>query len=462
MRALEETSKSFYKSVIFPSDLTPTEIYQRLPGKKKFLLESTIPHETKGKYSFIGADPYFEVKGSEQTTVVHHHGDQTETEINENPLTYLKQVMPKDWRIPPLPFHGGAVGYVGYDAIREFEEIGKNLPDDIQMPDVHLMLYQTIVVVDHSKEKTYLVATNPENELEEVLDERLEQLEVILETNVAKTESHLEDLHFEPEINEEAFKKKVTEAKKYIDAGEVLQVVLSQRMTAKMNGDAFLYYQKLRKTNPSPYMFYIDFEDYTVLGSSPESLIQTSGDTVRANPIAGTRPRGKTKAEDEELMRELLQDEKEITEHKMLVDLSRFDLKSVCEESSITLPKFMEIEKYEHVMHIVSEVHGKLKRDISSIDALIACLPAGTVSGFPKVRSMQIINELEHKKRGAYGGGVGFINFHHDMNMALAIRSLVVKDGKAYLQAGAGIVKDSSPQKEYEETLHKSRSLRML
>src|SRR5699024_9987456 len=429
--------------------LTPTGMYQRLPGRKKFLLESTVQHETKGKYSFIGFDPYMEIKGSEKTTIALRHEDQTEEEVNENPLTYLKQVMPKDLRIPPLPFYGGAIGYVGYDAIREFEDIGKKLPDDIQMPDVHFMLYKIVVVVDHSKEGMYLIATNPENESEETLDERLEQLVEILETEFNETDAPLENLHFEPEDSEEAFKQKVKLAKKHIEDKEVSQVVLSQRMTADMSEDPFLYYQKLREITPSPYMFYIDFEDYVVLGSSPESLIQTSGDTVIANPIAGTRPRGKTAAEDEAFMKDLLQDEKEIAEHKMLVNLSRLDLSNVCEKDSMTLPTFMEIQNYEHVMHIVSEVKGKLRKDAYSIDALIACLPAGTVSGFPKIRSMQIINELEQKKRGAYGGGVGFINFHHDMNMAVAIRSLIVKDGKAYLQVGAGIVNDSSPQKEF-------------
>lgn len=462
MRALEEKSQKFYKSIKFQSDLTPTGIYQRLPGKKKFLLESTIQHETKGKYSFIGSDPYREIKGSGQTTVNLYSKDQTEQEVNENPLNYLKQIMPKNAAIPPLPFYGGAVGYVGYDAIREFENIGEPLPDDIQMPDVHLMLYKTVIVVDHNNQVVYLVATNPENESEEILDDRLEQLLNILETELHETPDQLEHLSFKPEMSEEEFKSKVKRAKKYIEDGEILQVVLSQRMIAEMKGDPFLYYQKLRKANPSPYMFYINFEDYVVLGSSPESLIQTSGETVISNPIAGTRPRGKTKTEDEAFMTDLLQDEKEVAEHKMLVDLSRFDLGEVCEKGSIVLPTFMEIEKYEHVMHIVSEVQGKLRKGASSIDALIACLPAGTVSGAPKVRAMQIINELEQKKRGAYGGGVGFINFHHDMNMALAIRSLIIKDGKAYLQAGAGIVEDSSPQKEFEETLHKSRSLQKL
>lgn len=462
MRVLEETNRKFYKSVKIQTDLTPTDIFRRLAGEKKFLLESTLQHETKGKYSFIGSHPYQEVTGKDRVTTTIDHENQTKNIVNINALHYLKEQMPKDSTLPPLPFYGGAIGYVGYDAIRQFENIGEDLLDDIGMPDVHFMLFKNVVVVDHSSGDVYLVAANPDDEPEEILDERLEQLRKSLQHEVDDSEQPLGDLSFRPEISEADFIEKTKKAIEHIENGEVLQVVLSQRMIADLDGDPFPYYQKLREANPSPYMFYINFEDYVILGASPESFIQTAGDTVISNPIAGTRPRGKTAAEDEALMEELLQDEKEIAEHKMLVDLSRLDLSTVCEKGSIHLPVFMEIEKYEHVMHIVSQVHGKLKNNLSSVDALIACLPAGTVSGAPKVRAMQIINDLEEKKRGAYAGGVGYINFHHDLNMALAIRSLVVKDKKAYLQAGAGIVHDSNPQKEYEESLHKARSLQTL
>lgn len=462
MRVLEVTQQKFYKSVKLQTDLTPTDIFRRLQGEKKFLLESTLQHETKGKYSFIGSSPYQEIIGTDNLTTVIDYEQNTKETVTQHALQYIKEQMPKDPSVPPLPFYGGAIGYVGYDAIRQFEDIGENLPDDIGMPDVHFMLYKTAVVVDHGNDDVYLIATNPSNEPEEILDKRLEQLRKSLEFAIEHTETSLNELSFQPEISEDVFKEKTKIAKKHIENGEVLQVVLSQRMTSEINGDPFLYYQKLRKANPSPYMFYINFEDYVIFGTSPESFIQTTGHTVISNPIAGTRPRGETADEDHALMMELLQDKKEIAEHEMLVDLSRFDLSTVCEKGSIALPVFMEVEKYEHVMHLVSEVHGKLKKGYSSIDALIACLPAGTVSGAPKQRAMQIINELEEKKRGAYGGGVGYINFHHDLNMALTIRSLIVKDGKAYLQAGAGIVQDSSPQKEYEETLHKARSLQTL
>src|SRR5699024_8748461 len=232
-----------------------------------------------------------------------------------------------------------------------------------------------------------------------------------------------------------------------------------QRMIAEMNGDAFSFYRNLRVANPSPYMFYIDFGPYTIVGASPESLVQTTGDEVITNPIAGTRPRGKTTLEDEAISKDLLSDEKEIIEHEMLVELSKADLKNICDHTSIHVPIYKQIEKYEHVLHIVSEVHGVLKEKVSSLDALIACLPAGTVSGSPRERAMQIINTIEERKRGVYAGGIGYISFNHDINLAIAIRSLVIKDEKAYLQVGAGIVAPSIPEKEYEETLHKARSL---
>ncbi len=242
-------------------------------------------------------------------------------------------------------------------------------------------------------------------------------------------------------------------------AGDVFQIVLSQRLTADFSGDAFSFYRKLRASNPSPYMFFLDFEDYTVLGASPESLIKASGNLVTANPIAGSRPRGKTLAQDEQLTTELLADEKELAEHRMLVDLSRNDLGRVCKVGTVELTKYMTVEKYQHIMHIVSEVQGELADNMTGLDALIAALPAGTVSGAPKIRAMELINQFEKKKRGLYAGAVGYINMNGDLDLALAIRTMVIKDNKAYVQAGAGLVYDSDPETEYHETLHKAKSL---
>ncbi|RKQ33206.1 anthranilate synthase component I [Oceanobacillus halophilus] len=438
--------------------LTPIDIYRNLPGGKKFLLESTFQHEKKGKYSFIGSDPYEEVIGhSNETTKINSETEEKEY-FHKNALTYIQENFSKlDLNIP-LPFYGGAVGYVGYDAIREHENIGEKLPDEVNMPDIHFMMYNNIIVFDHSHQVIYLIAINTKQQSEKELDERLHHLSNAL-CKREETIGNQNTISFESQITKEAFMEKVRTAKEYIQQGDIFQVVLSQRMAADMEGDPFHFYQKLREANPSPYMFYINFEDYLLLGASPESLVQTQGDVVITNPIAGTRARGKTPEEDEMLMNELLQDEKEIAEHRMLIDLSRNDLGRVCEIGSVTIPTYMEVEKYQHVMHIVSEVKGTLKKKHTSMDALVSCLPAGTVSGAPKIRAMQIINELEEKKRGAYAGGIGFINYNHDINIALAIRSLVIKNKKAYLQAGAGIVFDSDPELEYQETLNKAKSL---
>ncbi len=443
-------------------NIAPIQVLQNLSGSKKFLLESTFQHEKKGKFSFLGMNPYEEVIGhGNQTTVINLETKQTEIR-KINTLHYLKEHLPKINIDLPLPFFGGAVGYIGYDAIREFADIGSPLPDDIDMPDIHFMLYKDIIVFDHRQETIYLIAVNLDNQPEAALDKRLAQLKEVIEKEKQPAKSLFENIEFKSEITEEEFKEKVNIAKRYIKQEDVLQIVLSQRMTAQITSEpdfSYRFYENLRQANPSPYMFYMDFSDYVVLGASPESLIQTTGEEITTNPIAGTRWRGETPEEDTRLEKDLLSDEKEIVEHRMLVDLSRNDLDRVCEKDSITIPTYMAIKKYQHVMHIVSAVKGKLRKNTSSIDALIACLPAGTVSGSPRVRAMQLINQLEEKKRGAYGGGIGYINFNHDVNIALTIRSLVIKNATAYLQAGAGIVFDSIPENEYQETLNKAKSL---
>ncbi|HLR60999.1 MAG TPA: anthranilate synthase component I [Lentibacillus sp.] len=439
--------------------LTPIGIFENLYGRKKFLLESSIQHEEKGRYSFIGADPYQEFKGSDKETTILNHENETSETRNEPALTVLQKEFPEMNLALPFPFFGGAVGYIGYDAIRSYENIGDDLPDDIGMPDVHLMLYQNIIVYDHSDESVYLVVTNLDHQPEYMLDERLAALKKALIPFPTADVSAGKEVVFEPEMEKEHFIRNVEIAKDYIRRGDTYQVVLSQRMKAEMQGDPFTFYRKLRKANPSPYMFYIDFDDYVVLGASPESLIETSGRHIMTNPIAGTRPRGSTTDADEALRRELLADKKEISEHEMLVDLSRNDFDRVCETGSVTVPIYMKVEKYQHVMHMVSVVRGKLAKGYTGIDALMACLPAGTVSGSPRTRAMQIINDLENVNRGVYGGGVGYISFNYNLNMALAIRSLIVKEDRAYLQAGAGIVNDSDPEAEYNETLHKAKSL---
>ncbi len=439
--------------------LTPIGIFKNLTGQKKFLLESSFEHEKKGKYSYIGSDPYEEIIGNGNKTTIINYDTGITTTLDQHAFTYIKENLPKLNIDLPLPFSGGAIGYTGYDTIRQFENVGEDLQDELNMPDLHFMVYKNIIAYEHSCETAYLIAMNVDGQEEKVLDQRLEALKDTLYREITIDEPEQTSVDFTSNITKEDFIQKVKIAQQQIQNGDVLQVVLSQRMQTQINGDPFSFYRKLRTANPSPYMFYIDFDDYLIIGASPESLIQTSGDNIVTNPIAGTRARGKSADEDKQLEKELLADKKELTEHDMLVDLSKHDLERICDMKSITVPTYMKIEKYEHVMHIVSEVHGTLKEGLSSIDALIACLPAGTVSGAPKARAMKIINQLEEVKRGFYGGGIGYITFNHDLNMALAIRSLVVKDNQAYLQSGAGIVQDSIPEKEYEETLQKAKSL---
>lgn len=439
--------------------LTPVSIFDKLPGDKKFLLESSFVHETKGKYSFIGANPIQEIIGNDRETTVYHIKDKKEEKYAVGTLNYLQTSFPKVDVEIPFPFYGGAVGYVSYDSVRAFMDIGDPLQDELQMPDIHFMVYDTVIVYEHRTETVHIISFAFDDETEDDLQIQIEAIARRLDepsTMAYTPESHLQ---FAPQQSKAQFIEKVEKAQQMMQEENIEQIVLSQRMIANMNGDAFSFYRNLRVANPSPYMFYIDFGAYTIVGASPESLVQTTGRHVITNPIAGTRPRGKTMAEDKAISEELLADEKEIIEHEMLVNLSKADLEKICKASTIDVPIYKQIEKYEHVLHIVSEVHGELLDDITSMDALIACLPAGTVSGSPRERAMQIINEIETEKRGVYAGGIGYIAFNHDINLAIAIRSLIIKDEKAYLQAGAGIVAPSIPEKEYEETLHKARSL---
>lgn len=439
--------------------LTPISIFQRLSGEKKFLLESSLKHEDSGRYSFIGADPAYEIKGDNAQTIVLKEG--VEEVIDERPLEVLKRLIPKSLnnREEFFPLIGGAVGFVGYDVVRHYEQIGKTPSDEFQLPDVHFMMYEELIVFDHLEQKVFLVGIPLLEETNEThLQIRLQaRKEEILKGN-DENQLPARLSTFQASMTKEQFIEKVKQAKEYIVEGDVFQVVLSQRMKARLEGEPFSFYRKLRIENPSPYMYYLDFGNYVVAGASPESLIKVTAHKVITNPIAGTRPRGKTPEEDARLAIELSKDEKELAEHQMLVDLGRNDIGRVSEFGTIHIDKNMEIEKYKHVMHLVSEVSGTLSTQYSPLDALIACLPAGTVSGAPKIRAMEIINELEDIKRGVYSGAVGYLSASGNMDFALAIRTMVIKGKEVYIQAGAGIVHDSIPEKEYEETIHKLRA----
>lgn len=437
--------------------LTPIAVFLRLEGAKKFLLESSLKHSEQGRYSFIGVNPVLEVIGEGNQVKVVSTGIKEETGL---PLDILQEVLPKLDIDLPFPYYGGAIGYVGYDAIRQYAEIGTELKDEIGMPDVHFMVYEDTIVFDHLAQSIYILAIDLDGERsEEKLEERLTELdEQISRVEQDESLSHC-PINFVPQMEKDEFIQKIEVAQEYVINGEVEQIVLSQRMIGEVGADPFHFYRVLRNSNPSPYMFYVDFGEYVVLGASPESFIKTNGRLVSTNPIAGTRPRGQTPDEDIALAADLLADEKELSEHRMLVELSCEDMSSICLEDSIEIKKHMKIEHYRHVMHIVSEVEGTLSHDKTGMDALISCLPAGTVSGAPKVRAMQIINELEDVKRGVYAGAIGYVNANGDVDFALAIRSLVIKGKCAYLQAGAGIVAESVPNREYMETINKARAL---
>ena len=437
--------------------LTPISIYQRLTGSKKFLLESSLKHENSGRFSFIGAEPFMELIGNGNSSQI-KKGNETEY-VLEKPLEVLKKLLPQSsTKIETLfPFIGGAVGYVGYDSIRQYENIGEIPNDEIQTPDVHFLFFEVLVVFDHLEQKVYLVAS-PQKDgstLEELQLQLTKTRQEIKKGTLDDEAKEVSLTSFQAAMTKQEFVDNVQKAKTYIEEGDIFQVVLSQRLKAQIEGDPFSLYRKLRIKNPSPYMYYFDFDGYSIAGVSPESLIKVKGKQVITNPIAGTRPRGKSAADDESFATELLADEKELAEHKMLVDLGRNDLGRVCEFGTVQVTKFMQIEKYKHVMHLVSEVEGKLVEDFAPIDALTSCLPAGTVSGAPKIRAMEIINEMESCKRGIYSGAIGYVSGNGNLDFALTIRTMVIKGNQAYIQAGAGVVHDSIPEKEYEETIHK-------
>lgn len=438
---------------------TPIQLLYALDGERKFLLESSFTHETKGKYSFIGANPIQQVIGQKGKTTVTNFCNHDTEQYEMDALTYMQTNFPKIECDLPFPFYGGAIGYVGYDFAHTLYDLEARIDDALNMPDVHLMVYDTIIVYEHRTEMIYLIALGLNGESEEQLTKRLQVMSQQVKTKEPITETPICDLHFQPEIPKAQFIEQIEKAQQLLQTEQLQQIVLSQRFVANMTGDAISFYRNLRTMNPSPYMFYIDFEDYTLVGASPESLIETNGRQVRTNPIAGTRPRGTNEREDTLIQEALLSDEKELLEHDMLVALSKEDLQEICSLESITTPVHKKLERYEYVMHLVSEVHGRLKEQQTSFDAFKACFPAGTVSGSPRKQAMASIQSLEQKKRGVYAGAIGYINANHDMNFAIAIRTLVIQEDKAYAQVGAGIVAQSIPAKEYEETLHKARSL---
>jgi anthranilate synthase component 1 len=447
-----------YREIV--ADLeTPVSAFLKINrGGYSFLLESVEGGERLARYSFIGTDPYKVL--------------QTWGKDEVDPLPQIIAEM-SNFRIAPvrdLPkFCGGAVGYLAYETVNRFEELPSPEKDTLNVPESVFMMVDTLLVFDHVTHKIRIMShVHLDEDVEKSYSEAVRKIDSLvarlnepITTTRQMNGSVLTVTESKPTSNfeKETFKAVVEKIKRYVTEGEVIQVVPSQRLSQKTTAAPFDIYRALRTINPSPYMFFFDFKDFHIIGASPEILVRVEGRTVTTRPLAGTRPRGKTPEEDIALEKELRSDEKERAEHIMLVDLGRNDIGRVSEPGTVEVSELMEVERYSHVMHLVTNVQGKLKKGMDAFDALRACFPAGTVSGAPKIRAMEIIAEVEPEKRGPYAGAAGYFSFNGDMDMAISIRTMVVKDGTAYTQAGGGIVYDSEPDREYEETMNKAGAL---
>jgi len=452
--------------------LTPLSIYHRIrkyTKKEAFLLESVEGVEKISRFSFIGFDPIATFKSKDRNIDIRIGNTKKQFVTGKDPLYELKKLM-SQFSVAPkesLRFFGGFVGYLGYDTVSFYEPIGKKPKDNLKTFDNHLILPKFLIVFDHlAKQVEILCFSHLKNKknLKNIYAQEIKSLKEIYEYILKPVRLPILDFSKSKELKmisnfkEKDFIKAVKKAKGYIKNGDIIQVVLSQRFMVNFNKDPFLVYRYLRLLNPSPYMYNLDFKDTKIVGSSPEMLLRCEKKELTTRPIAGTRPRGKDEQEDKKLEHELLNDIKERAEHVMLVDLGRNDLGRVSKKGSVNVPIFMTVERFSHVMHIVSEAKGILDSKKDMFSALEACFPAGTVTGAPKVRAMQIINELEPQSRGIYAGSLGYFSFTKSLDTCIIIRTIIFKDNKAYIQAGAGIVADSVPKSEYKETVNKARA----
>jgi anthranilate synthase component 1 len=454
---------------------TPVSAYLKIAdeGRYSFLLESVEGGEKIARYSFLGFDPFmlFEARGREYSVRSLRPEFQSVNELfkgENHPLSALKKIFAhfRAVGIPGLPrFSGGAVGYFGYETIQLVEDIPTVRDEGVNVPDMMLIFFDSLLVFDNLQRKIFIIVNSILDDkgaqarlLRPIYDravERLHSVRRILGKSVSAELSSASAKALQYNTSREEYQQKVQRCKEYILDGDIFQVVLSQRGDRGVSLNAFDLYRMLRIINPSPYLYYLKADTLEIIGSSPEMLVRVEGRVVETRPIAGTRPRGATPEEDDLLGQELLADEKERAEHLMLVDLGRNDIGRISDFGTVEVSQFMVIEKYSHVMHIVSNVRGRLRNDVTAIDALYSCFPAGTLTGAPKIRAMQIIAELEATKRGIYGGAIGYVDFSGNLDSCIAIRTVVIKDGVARFQAGAGIVADSVPEKEYQETLDK-------
>lgn len=448
-------------------DITAIEVLKKLKkiSSHCYMLESVEDTKETGRYTFLGFDPKAEVSCKDyNVTVIDEYGVKN---INDNPRGYIKAILDehKSPRLDYLPtFTGGLVGYFGYDYIKYSEpSLNLNAEDDGSFKDVDLMLFDKVIAFDNRENKIILIANMQTDDIDKNYDITVKELEImediIKNGEPDEPQRPMLKSEFKPLFDGEQYGKMVERAKEYIREGDIFQVVLSNRLEAEMDGSLFYTYEVLRKLNPSPYMFYFSSDDIEIAGASPETLVKLDGKTLSTYPLAGTRPRGKTPEEDKELEEGLLEDPKELSEHNMLVDLGRNDIGKISKFGTVKVDKYHQILRFSHVMHIGSTVKGEIRDDKTALDAIDAVLPAGTLSGAPKIRAMEIINELENNKRGIYGGAIGYIDLTGNLDTCIAIRIAFKKKGKVYVRSGAGIVADSVPAKEHQECINKARAV---
>jgi anthranilate synthase component 1 len=448
------------------TEATPVAAYEGLYGEEShtFMYESLESRGSRGRYSFIGGKPRMIVRSRGQDVEI-DRGGVTERRTAD-PLGVLREIVrSQPPTVAPAPFSSGAVGYLSYDIVRQFEQLPDRNPDDLHLPDCYFLVPDEIVVFDHLTNQVFVCLYG-----EAARVGRLQQIVAALSTLTpipsptkpgegSKSGEFADAFDLHSNITRAQYEANVERAREYIRAGDIFQVVLSQRFEFAVTSTPLALYKALRVTNPSPYMYFLNLEDHQVIGSSPEILSKLTGRRVSVRPLAGTRPRGRTPAEDDALETELRADTKEAAEHLMLVDLARNDLGRICEYGSIAVSEMMHVERYSRVMHLVSHAEGRLRDGCDAFDVVRTTFPAGTVSGAPKIRAMEIIDELEPARRGLYAGAIGYFDVSGDMDLCIAIRMILVQGKRGFIQAGAGIVADSDPRREYEETINKARAM---
>lgn len=467
LKKLEEYKIVPISTEILSDIKTPIEVMRILKNVSShcYMLESIEDNRNWGRYTFLGYEPKMEITCTNSRLVI--KGEKKLEVLTSNPGQYIREILNdyKSKKYDYLPtFTGGLVGYFSYDYIKYAEHsLNLDSKDEEHFKDVDLMLFDKVIAFDHFRQKIILIQNvkleNIENDYDKAVKELEKMIELITNYKAKEIPKGRKTSDYRYLFEEDEYKKKVEITKNHIKEGNIFQLVLSNRIEADYEGSLFDTYRTLRTLNPSPYMFYFSSGDIEMAGASPETLVKVTNGEVRTFPLAGTRPRGKDDDEDKKLEKELLADEKELSEHNMLVDLGRNDLGKICKYGSVKVEKYMEIQRYSHVMHISSTVYGKIRDDKDAVDAIEVVLPAGTLSGAPKIRACKIINKLENNKRGVYGGAIGYLDFSGNMDTCIAIRLAFKKNGKVFIRSGAGIVADSVPENEFKECINKAKAV---